>query len=601
MSSRGENAEGIADSPEAKLDPQLRFVAKQEGEQLERLASLGSFALTEEQPSQARILVRSEGDPGTLADAGMEVATVAGDVVSGTAPVDALPGLAGSEGVRAIEGARPLSGELDLSIPDCHANAVHTGPPGHRGSGVIVGIVDSGVDWLHENFRAADSSSRILSIWDQSLVPQGGEAAPAGFPFGVEYGAADIDAAFGDANPRQRVRHRDPAGHGTHVAGIAAGDGSAAGQGKPAGSFVGVAPEADLIVVGTRGGGERGMGDSASALQAVDYVFKCAAALGRPAVVNMSLGDNLGAHDGSSLLERGLDNLLSGPGQAMVKSAGNAGADGIHARGTLAAGASETVGFAVRPGDPTLETIDVWYAGSDRFDVKITTPGGSSTAAFSPGASEMLGLPNGNQLFVDSSLNDPNNGANRIFLTISSGSAGALEGGAWSLTLAGTTVTNGRFDAWIQRGSMIARFQPPHEDPEMTISTPGTGAKMITVACYMTRGDGASGAYSEFSSRGPTRDGRPAPDVAAPGEVILSAHNEANGADPYVGMRGTSMAAPHVTGAVALMLQKDRGLTQSQIKDHLRSTARSDGVTGAVPNISWGAGKLDTAAAFAAV
>lgn len=580
------------------LDPHLRFVIDQAAEAgLESIAESSRFALAEDEPALVRVLVRYGDDPTALEEAGLRIETVAGDIVTGTTPVDTLGNLAEHPGVEAVEGARPLVGELDLSIPQCRADVVHVGPPGMRGNGVIVGVIDSGVDWRHESFRRADGTSRVLRIWDQFRTPAGEESNPPGFTYGVEYTNADIDRALGTVDPLAVVRHLDDeVGHGTHVAGIAAGNGRAAGQGKEAGAFVGAAPEADLIVVAVRGGGERGIGDSASALDAVAYVFQRAAELGRPAVVNMSLGDNLGAHDGTSLLERGLDNLLGHPGQAMVKSAGNAGVDGIHAGGSVAQGGEETVSFTVQTGDTSPETMDIWYDGADRLEIRITEPGGATTAPVSPGSSTTLSLGNGNRMFIDSSLNDPNNGANRIFIVLQPGQVPSLEDGEWSLTLSGMTVTNGRFDAWIQRGRTIARFDPPHEDQMMTISTPGTSRKMITVGCYITRADNDLGDLSAFSSRGPTRDMREAPDVAAPGEVIVSAARGSS-PDPYVLMRGTSMAAPHVTGGVALMLQQNSSLDQQQVKDCLRATARGDEFTGARPNEHWGAGKLDVAGA----
>lgn len=582
------------------LDPHLRFVIdRAEKVGLDSIAESARFALTEEEPSLVRVLVRCGGDPNELQGAGLRIETVAGDIATATASVDGLKGLADHPAVEAIEGARPLVGELDVSVPQCRADILHVSPPGLRGEGVIVGIVDSGIDWRHENFRRDDGSSRVLRIWDQFLDPVGEESAPAGFTYGVEYTNEDIDQALGSAEPLDVVRHLDDeVGHGTHVSGIAAGNGRAAGAGKAANTFVGVAPDADLIVVSVRGGGERGIGDSASALDAVAYVFQRAAELGRPAVVNMSLGDNLGAHDGTSLLERGLDNLLGDPGKAMVKSAGNAGADGIHARGAVPAGGEETVAFTVKTGDTSPETMDIWYDGNDRFEVSLTAPDGTASIPVSPGTSINLNLLNGNQVFVDSSLNDPNNGDNRIFIVLQPGTAGTLEDGEWSLTLSGTEVADGRFDAWIQRGRTIARFNPPHEDQMVTISTPGTSEKMITAGCYISRSENGLGSLSVFSSRGPTRDGRPAPDVAAPGQTILSAARGPS-PDPYVSMMGTSMAAPHVTGGVALMLQRNGGLDQQRVKDCLRATAVGDQFAAHLPNDHWGAGKMDVEAAVA--
>lgn len=582
------------------LDPQLRFLQEAKKRQLSELAETSRFGVAMEgTAARANVLVRTDGPPEALEAVGLEVGSVAGDVVSGVIDVDKLAALADADGVVAVEGSRPMARELDLSVPESRANVVHAGPPGHRGAGVIVGIVDSGIDWRHENFRRPDGTSRILFIWDQFLTPQAGEVSPAGFGIGVEYSRAQIDAALQGVGV---VRHDDAAaaqGHGTHVAGIAAGDGSAAGQSRPGGTFVGVAPEADIIVVANQGGGARGLGDSARTLDAVSYIFQKAAALNRPVVINQSQGDNLGPHDGTSLLERGLDNLLGGPGRAMVKSAGNAAADRIHAQGTVGTGAPQIVQFGVVPQDTTPETMDIWYEGSDRFDFRITEPGGPTSATVSPGSSATLTLGNGNSVFVDSRVNDPNNGDNRIFLTIARGTAPTLEAGTWSFTLVGTTVVSGRFDAWIQRGQAIAAFVGAHQNPDNTISTPGSAVKMITAGSYITRGAGVPG-ISAFSSRGPTRDGRPAPDVAAPGQFIISAAASVLGTgDAYQLLQGTSMAAPHVTGAVALMLQADPALNQLQIKDCLRRTARADAFTGAVPNTVWGAGKLDVAAAFA--
>jgi len=585
-----------------KLDPQLVFLTDQKPKALEALAESGQFAVSAERDDgkTATVLAQFDGELEALESAGLEVSTVAGDVVTGNIAVSKLSKLAAADGVVVVEGSRPMVAELNLAVAESRAGLVQTGPPGHRGSGVIVGITDTGIDWRHENFIRGDGTTRILSIWDQTLAPAAGEASPAGFGYGVEYSQVAINNALAGTG---NVRHQDldtQSGHGTHVAGIAAGDGSAAGQGLPAGTFVGVAPEADIIAVAVRGGGGLGLGDSASALDAVSYVFQRAAALNRPAAVNMSLGDNVGPHDGTSLLERGLDNLLGGQGRAFVKSAGNAGGGGVHAGGTVAPGGQQVVSFTISAGDTTTETIDIWYEGADRFNLLVTEPGGPATAPFLPGNSNTVTLGNGNRVFVDSRINDPNNGDNRIFITISTGTAATLEAGTWSFTLIGTQVTNGRFDAWIQRGLQTGAFVPPHESRRLTISTPGTAQKVITVGNYITRGGGVGG-IAGSSSQGPTRDGRQAPDVAAPGTIIISARAAFGAADPYRGLSGTSMSAPHVTGAIALMLQKNRNLTQQQIKDCLRSTARSDAFTGTTPNDPWGAGKLDVAAAFQCV
>ncbi len=587
----------------SKIDSRLKFLKQQTEKDLTKLEASARFALevTKIPSPRVKVLLQYSGSLADVEKKGFVSHTVAGDVASGTVELNKLDQIAALENVVRIESSRPLTSELDNSIPEIRADVVHIGPPGHRGSGVIVGIIDSGIDFTHECFRRADGTSRILAIWDQLLSPTGSESSPAGYTYGVEYTKTDIDAALTAADPFSVVRHKDrdtDGGHGTHVSGIAAGDGSVAGNGQPAFTFVGVAPEAHIIVVANRVTTEA-LGDSASTLDAVQYIFSQAAALGKPVVINQSQGDNLGPHDGTSLLERGIDNLLGGPGKAIVKSAGNAADDDIHASGTVTAGGTERVQFVVPAGDTAPDTLDIWYSGSDRFALTVTPPGGAASAVINPGTSTTINLPNGNRAWVDSVLDDPNNHDNRIYIQLSPGTSPAIQQGTWAFTLQGNTVVNGRFDAWIERGRTVPRFIAPHLDNSCTISVPGTSHEIISVGSYIIRGTGV-GNISVFSSLGPTRDGRQKPDISAPGEWIMSARAQdiLHGTGEYHLLLGTSMAAPHVAGVIALMLQKNKILTQAQIKKCLTNNARSDAFTGAVPNNTWGYGKLDAKAAF---
>jgi subtilisin family serine protease len=599
-----------------KLDPQLEFLVEggiQELDGSNVLARFGVESFAEgdgAKRSKARkaaaaaevvVLVQYAGDPEELEKTGLKIRGIAGDVVTGSIALDAIPALAELGEVERMESARAMHPELDLSLVECRANLVHTGPPGRRGAGVIIGIVDSGCDYTHNAFRRSDGTSRILMIWDQGLNPQAGESSPAGFGYGVEYSNAQINAALLTANPFASVRHQDSAGaqfHGTHVTGIAAGDGSDPDpvSGKPANTFVGVAPEADIIIVADAANGNEGLGTSANTLDAVNYIFQQAAARSKACAVNMSLGDNLGPHDGTSLLERGLDNLLGGAGRAFVKSAGNAGNMGIHAQGNIVGGATQDVRFNQPANDLSPNQFDIWYEGGDTFRASVIDPLGNATGVVNVGNVGNFTLAGGNTVRIDHRNNDPFNGDRRIFITITRGTAPQLRAGNWTIRLRSvTSATGGRFDAWIQRGTTIPAFLPPHEDRSRTISTPGTAIEVITAANYITRGAGV-GSLASSSSRGPTRDGRAAPTVAAPGSSINSASGHTPGT-PYKGMGGTSMSAPHVTGTIALMFQKNKYRTQAQIKACLESSARSDAFTGPVPNTAWGAGKMDSNAA----
>src|SRR5688572_4423149 len=190
------------------LDPQLVFLAAQAPAGLESLAETGVFAVSSERDdgSRATVLAQFFGELGALESAGLEVSTVAGDVVTGSVAMSDLEALARADGVVVVEGARPMLAELDLALVESRANVVQTGPPGHRGAGVIVGITDTGIDWRHENFIRGDGTTRILSIWDQTLTPVAGESSPAGFGYGVEYSQAAINNALGGTG---NVRHQD--------------------------------------------------------------------------------------------------------------------------------------------------------------------------------------------------------------------------------------------------------------------------------------------------------------------------------------------------------------------------------------------------------
>lgn len=598
-----EVAETTDPTQHSKLDPGLRMISMTAATDMAELDTESAFGLatSDAAPPEVSLFVQFTGDISAIEQAGFKTRTVAGDVACGDIAVSQLAALEAVPSITRMEVSRVMNNELDLAAADVRVAPVHTGPPGHRGAGVIVGIIDSGIDYRHQCFRGIDGRTRILAIWDQGLASTGTETSPAGLGYGVEYRQARINTALAAANPLTVVRHQDSAAagfHGTHVSGIAAGDGSVAGQGRPAFTFVGIAPDADIIVVANnrgRAAGERGLGDSADTLDAVRYIFDFARTLGRPVVINQSQGDNVGPHDGTSLLERGLDNLLGGGGRAFVKSAGNEGARNRHASGTLTGGGVQTVQFNV-PAGVTQVTLDLWYRGADRIGVAVTRPGGAATANVNPPASTTINLPGGNQLFIDSSLNDPGNSDNRIFVTISRGTAAQVQSGNWSLTLRGNTISFGQWDAWIQRNS-FSQFLPPFVNAARTISVPGTAREIITVGSYITRGAGV-GAISSFSSLGPTRDGRRAPTLSAPGQSLFSA-NVTTAADQYQDMMGTSMAAPMVTGAVALMLQRRPTMTAEQIRNCLISSARTDANTGATPNNAWGAGKLDVQAAFA--
>ncbi|MFI7698542.1 S8 family serine peptidase [Nonomuraea sp. NPDC049480] len=542
------------------------------------------------------------------------------DVLGARVPVNALERLAALPSIERVESSRPLFPELNVSRPD--VRGVAEAPDGSgplTGAGAIVAIIDSGIDYTHPAFRHANGSSRILYLWDQTADAM----AEAAVPYGVEYVKEDIDKALADPRPHRVVPHTDGvSGHGTHVAGIAAGDDSRLG-----GDYSGLAPRADLIVVALAGTPGVSLGRSRELVDAVHYIVKHAD--GHPVAINISQGMNGGGHAGESLVERALDAYARRPGVVIVKSAGNEQEWRTHAGGTLAEGDTVELELVVPPGDLEDDIVEIWFDGSDEIGVAVAPPHGPPSGFTRPGQVRDFTTRHGDRVRIDSETDCDAGGdtATTVIITAGGGSgteAGVtgsgrdgIEAGVWRLILRGDAVRHGRYDAWIERAprggpgaAEQSRFAPAGADPTRTISVPGTARRVITVGSYATRPANpffGQGALSAFSSHGPTRLGARKPDLTAPGEWIASARAAGSAQPPrpdaaHTLMAGTSMAAPHVCGAAALVMAARLAaglppLDGEQAGQILRRTARDAGTS---PDDGWGEGKLDVTAAVEA-
>jgi subtilisin family serine protease len=513
-------------------------------------------------------------------------------------PVSVLQSLADDPLVTRVEAAQPLFAELNVSRPDTRADQVHSATAPFTGEGAIVAVIDSGIDYTHPAFRRGDGSSRVRCLWDQAAPGAGG----GDVPFGREFRKADIDGALAAADPLAIVPHADrsPVGHGTHVAGIAAGDE------RGTGDFTGIAPDAELIVVALDAGGDS-LGTSPRLVAALDYVVDRAA--GSPVAINLSVGTNGGGHAGDSLVERRINELAVRPGVVIVKSAGNEQQWGIHAGGDLLDGEERRLAFEVRAADRIDDVIEVWFGGDDEIAVGVRPPTGGASPTVQAGGLVRFDTDAGNRVRIE--VDDDANGTGDRCATVvlQAGTATELEPGGWQLILVAGAVTSGRFDAWVERTDRSVagapeqtRFAGTSIDPTRTVTIPGTARRIVTVGSYVTKSfDGtALGRLSGFSSTGPTRLGLPKPELAAPGEFVMSAH-AGFGLDGQrrVSLQGTSMAAPHVTGAAALVLQARPDLTADQVLQILQRSVRADGFVASGPARGWGRGKLDVAAAVA--
>lgn len=613
----------------------MQATAKPDGERSQAIRALGHPFSIEQGRTMVRVLLRVSRIEDTLVviSHGGSIRHCFGTVISAVVTVDALDALCRDQRIHQAQLSSLLRPTLSESVKEIRADKVHRGeglPSAYTGRDVIIGVFDSGIDVAHPDFRTS-TGSRILSLWDMA---DNNGTPPSGFSWGKEYTKAQLDVG------ESAVAERDVNGHGTHVAGIAA------GNGRGDADYVGVAPEADLIVVkGFRSDANSSFADD-DIVAGCQYIFQRATALGKQAVINLSLGGIVGPHDGSELSVQALNDLIE-PGHIIVVAAGNEGRNPIHAGGEITATTNLEAlinpinvcyifeGFC--PPDPNyfMTAADVWYTTGciDTLLVGVYTLDSlgmklSKVLSFPIGVDvqDQEVILNGATIGFISAITSTRslpNGAGNLILQISNKGRTdvQVENQLWGLSFRGAS--NGRVDLWAGVpipedfaiiGSLGATI---YGNTEMTIGTPATGVNMLSVGSYVTKNEWTSlvgpqsepgstlTALSGFSSQGPTRDGRMAPIIAAPGEVIFSAMTSAwmPGGDSfdstkivpgelYTGKSGTSMAAPHVVGVIALMMEAMPNLTLERIKQVFNRTTRHDN-NNPEDNNQMGFGKID--------
>lgn len=541
-----------------------------------------------------------------------------GNLASARVPLSRLAALAQAPGVLSLEAAHRLRAELDVSLPEIGADLGHD-QYNARGAGTVVGIVDDGIDFAHADFRHQDGSTRIKFLWNQALLC--GNPAP-GFGYGCLYTESDINNAL---NGMGTVTVVDTQGHGTHVTGVATGNGLQTGNSQPAGTYVGMAPEADIIYVKNTVNlvscAQCDLGD------ALLFIDQKAAELGKPWATNVSLGQDFGGHDASDPFELVIDSLIGAgvPGKVVVKSAGNNRIRGIHISGTVARNRSNEHTFTLPAYTPNpgvfndVHIFSLWYENADDLTVRLTAPGGgfhqSRTGDGLGGTATSDGA-----IVIDDRASPTALGTRFFDIEIDDQDQTPPSAGTWTLRVTGNSVAGGgHYDAWIwfsELGDDSADWDNP--DFAKLVTLPGTSFDVTTVGAYVSRTDWTDvtgtpqsfadtlGSLAFFSSPGLTRDNRQKPEISAPGQVILS--SLASAANPFLDeiaqdgehwvLLGTSFSAPHITGLYAQMLGLNPDLDALQLRTMIQETARSDGFTGAVPNADWGYGKVDAKAAL---
>jgi len=538
-------------------------------------------------PKPPRVVVflhpKAGADLDHLSDLGIEVNGAAGSdgVRTAIVPMDSIDQLSEDGAVSRIVPAQRLRLLMDVAraaikVPAFRKTAKLSG------KGVIVGVVDTGIEVGHPDF-----AGRILQVWDQTLN-----------------GTGVVEGAYGvELSGAAMVQSRDTVGHGTHVAGIAAGA-------DP--TYTGVAPEADLVIV------KSDLMDAHIA-DGIRYIFRVAEERNMPAVVNLSLGGHADGHDGSDSLSAVIDEAV-GPGRIVCCAAGNEGNLNIHAQVLVQKGRTRTIACAMArrgPNDPAfVAAYNGWYSRADRLEVSVVSPSEVATpfqsilATGSP--SKDYQLPEGAVRIITPGP-DPANGDHNFVVMIEpapTSPTAPAPGGQWRLRLKGTKVSKGTVDVWTI-DERVSLFSGRTVVDNMKIGSPGAASGAITLASYTTKvewenmfGDPFTAGLelddvSDFSSEGPRRDGAEKPDLAAPGAMIAAALSVHSGAQPnflvdslHTLKSGTSMATPFVVGLVALLLQRQPDLKPAAAKTLLRKNSLIPGQKTGVFDPKWGYGVI---------
>lgn len=456
-------------------------------------------------------------------------------------------------------------------------NILQEPPRNLTGRGVLVAVLDSGIDYFHEDFRREDGQTRIAVLWDQTN--------------GQVYTREEINAALETGSrpqARRLVPSTDSSSHGTAVAGIAAGNGR-----EGAGTYRGIAYESDLLVVKLGTARAEGFPRTTELMRAVNFAVTYAVERSLPLVVNISFGNTYGSHDGSSLLETFLNDISNYGKTTIIVGSGNEGAASGHVSGYLqAAGNREAQIELSVAAYETGVSVQLWKEYSDRFQIRLRTPSGEVLGPLSEELGPVRFTYRGMQILVYHGKPSPYSKAQEIYFDFIPEQGSYVASGIWTFQLTPQRIIQGRYDLWLPSAAVLntsTRFLTP--TPDTTLTIPSAAENVITAGAY----NSTTGAYADFSGRGFTRLNQMIkPDIVAPG-VGLMAPSPGGG---YRSVTGTSFAAPVAAGSAALLMQwgivdgNDPFLYGEKIKAYFRRGARQLAGYAEYPNEQVGFGAL---------
>jgi subtilisin family serine protease len=511
------------------------------------------------------VIIKYSGTLGQVREIAESVVELSNEFAIVTVREDRLEALAGIEAVEYIEKPKRLFFQVENGRRVSCMTSVQIRPPKLYGTGVLVAIIDSGIDYANLDFRNADGTTRIYALWDQTIPGN----PPEGYVQGTEYTQEKINEALQQENRTERMKivlSEDRSGHGTAVAGIAAGN----GRGSKGARYQGVASESGILVVKLGTPREEGFPRTTELMQAIDYVVKKAQRAGRPVAINISFGNTYGSHTGTSLLERFIADIANLWKSVICIGMGNEGASAGHTAGILKENTEERIPLAVQMKETAIN-VQIWKSYHDIVDISLISPAGVQIGPIPEVIGTQRFVVGDTEILLYYGEPSPFHVSQEIFIEFLPKDS-YITPGIWQFVLTPRKIVTGEYDLWLPSENVLNRgtaFRYPTERGTLTI--PSTSQRVISVGAY----DSLTFAYADFSGRGGL-EGESKPDLVAPG-VDITAPTPSG---IYQTFTGTSFATPFVSGAAALMMEwgiikeNDPYLYGEKVKAYMQRGAR---------------------------